>query len=213
MPTINVWSKVAVAVQTALAAAKTITAITKANPPVATSTAHGYTNGQEALLKLTGMTELNNAVVVVDNVTANTFEIKGWDSTNFGTFATGTAELITFGAQAATVTDVSRSGGEPKPIDVTTIHDETDKEVPGNFAAVTYSMDNLWDPADPALVELRKASQVKGRRAMRVTFSTSAKFYFDSHPSALLAPGGSAGDKVTTPASFRLTGPISAYAS
>ena len=43
--TINVWSKVAVAVQTALASAKTITAITKANPGVATSVAHGYADG------------------------------------------------------------------------------------------------------------------------------------------------------------------------
>ena len=42
MAVINVWSKVAVAVQTLLAAPKVITAISKANPAVATSTAHGF---------------------------------------------------------------------------------------------------------------------------------------------------------------------------
>ena len=40
------WTNVQVAMQTVLAPAKTITAITKANPAVATSTAHGYTNEQ-----------------------------------------------------------------------------------------------------------------------------------------------------------------------
>ena len=35
------------------------------------------------------------------------------------------------------------------------VHD-TDREQPGNKGAITYSFDNLWDPADPALIELRK---------------------------------------------------------
>ena len=73
-----------VLLQTALAAAKTITAITAASPPVVTSTAHGYTDGQ--VVKITGvvgMAEVNNRAFVVDNVAANTFELKGVDGSTF----------------------------------------------------------------------------------------------------------------------------------
>lgn len=211
--TTNVWTKVAVAVQTALASAKSITAITKANPAVCTSTAHGYANGNEVKLLIVGMLELNYWVGRVANVTANTFELEGVDSTLFNTFTSGTAQVITFGAAAATMQDVNASGGEAKAVDITTIHDDTDKEIPGSKTALSYSFGNLWDPADPALIELKKADNVKGTRCMRFSFASGAKVYFDSYPSASLAPGGSKGEAVTTQTSFKLTGPITAYAT
>ena len=212
MPT-NVWSKVAVSVQTVLAAVKTITAITKANPAVASSTAHGYTNGQEIKLVVAGMLEVNNMVVRVASIAANTFELEGIDSTLFNTFVSGSAQLITFGAAAATMQDVNASGGEANAVDITTIHDDTQKEIPGSETALSYSFGNLWDPADSALAELKKADNVKGTRCMKFSFASGAKVYFDSYPSASLAPGGSAGDAVTTQTSFKLTGPITAYAT
>jgi hypothetical protein len=49
---VSVWSNVGIAIQSALAAAKTITAITKANPGVASSTTHGYSNGDYVLLTI-----------------------------------------------------------------------------------------------------------------------------------------------------------------
>lgn len=210
---VNVWSKVGVTVQTALAAAKTITAITKADPGVVTSTAHGYVDGDIVLLKLSGMIEANHMVVRVDNKTTDTFEMEGIDTTLFNTFVSGTAEKLTFGAAAATFTDVSPSGGEAKSIDITTIHDDTDREIPGNLSAISYSMGSLWVPDDAALVELKAAGAVKGERCLELEFATGAKVYFNSYPSASLAPGGSKGEAVTTPISFKLRGPITAYAS
>jgi len=209
----NVWTKVAVAVQTVLATAKTITGITKASPAVATSTAHGFTNGQEVKLSITGMLELNNRALRVTNVTANTFELEGIDSTLFNTFTAGSAQLITFGASAATFQDVNSSGGEAKDVDITTIHDDTDKLIPGSKSALSYSFGSLWDPTDPALIELKKADTVKGTRCVRLSFATGAKVYFDCYPTASLAPGGSKGEAVTTPISFKLTGDITPYST
>lgn len=213
MSTVNIWSKVAVAVQTALASAKTISAITKASPAVASSTAHGYSDGDIVLIEATGMTEVNHMVVRVDNPTANAFDLEGVDSTLFGTFVSGTAKKITFGASAATFTDVSPSGGEAKSVDITTIHDDTDKEQPGSKTALSYNFSSLWDPADAALVELKKADNVKGERCIGLTFASGAKVYFNSYPFASLAPGGSKGEPVTTQCGFKLRGPITAYSS
>ena len=45
MANAKVWKNVAVAMESARAAAKTITVVTKAKPGVASSTAHGFANG------------------------------------------------------------------------------------------------------------------------------------------------------------------------
>lgn len=65
---------------------KTITAITKANPGVATSTAHGFSNGDVVDLSgIEGMTELNSVRVIVANAAANTFELTDEDGNNIDT--------------------------------------------------------------------------------------------------------------------------------
>ena len=213
MSNVNVWSDVGVAIQTSLGAAKTITAITKANPGVATSVAHGFADGDIVLLKLSGMKEANHMLVRVANKTTDTFELEGVDTTLFSTFTSGTAEEPVFGAASDTIQDVNSSGGEVKPIDTTTIHQDTDTEIPGNKTAISYTFGNIWDPADPALLELRKADRVKGERCVAITFASGAKVYFNCYPSCSLAPGGSKGEVVTTQTGFKLRGPLTSYAS
>lgn len=59
-----------------LEANKTITAITKATPPVVTSAAHGFSNGDWIKISgVVGMTELNDRTFEVANVTTNTFAL------------------------------------------------------------------------------------------------------------------------------------------
>lgn len=72
-----------------------ITAITKANPAVVTSAAHGLSNGQDVYLdSIVGMVELNGRFARVANVAANTFELTDYqgnniNSTNYTTYASG----------------------------------------------------------------------------------------------------------------------------
>lgn len=209
---INVWSNVAVAAQTALATAKDISAITKANPGVATSTAHGLSNGDVVLLRVTGMRQLDYMIVRVANVDTNSFELEDIDTTSFGTFVSGTAQVVTFGAEAATFQDVNPSGGEAQPIQANTIHIDYDIELPGNKTALTYSFGSLWMPGDPCLLALAAADRVKGALGIRIEFATGDLVYFSARPSVSMAPGGSSGNVVTTPVSFRLAGPLTFYA-
>ena len=63
-----------------LESAKTITGITQANPAVVSSTAHGYSNGQEVVLEgIVGMTTLNGGNYLVAGATANTFQLQDLD--------------------------------------------------------------------------------------------------------------------------------------
>jgi hypothetical protein len=58
------------------AAAKTITAMTNANPAVCTSVAHGYTTGDEVLITST-WEDATDTVFKVTVLTADTFSLSG----------------------------------------------------------------------------------------------------------------------------------------
>lgn len=69
---------------------KNITGITQANPAVVTSNAHTYTNGTRVTIAdVGGMTEVNGLTFTVDNVTTNTFELSGINSTAYGAYTSG----------------------------------------------------------------------------------------------------------------------------
>jgi len=69
---------------------KAITGATQANPCVITSTAHGLSNGQIVTIKsVGGMTEINDRQFQIANVTANTFELSGEDSTSHTAYTSG----------------------------------------------------------------------------------------------------------------------------
>lgn len=200
--TVSVWSGVAVAVQSALGANKTITAITKANPGVASSTSHGIANGAYVLLTIVGMYQVHNRVLRVANQAANTFELEGEDTTNYGTFVSGFANEITFGTAISTVTGVTVSGGEFDKEDTTTIHDNQRSQIPTVASPTVFAMESIWDAGDASLKLLVAAADAKTTRAVRITFSNGQKYLFNGYPGATLAPGGTAQGKVITPLSF-----------
>ena len=68
-----------------LASAKTVTAITNANPAVATCTGHGYTTGDEIMLS-SGWEDATDSVYKIEAVDANSFKILGLDTTNTSFF-------------------------------------------------------------------------------------------------------------------------------
>ncbi len=70
--------------------AKVITNITVANPPVVTSAAHGFTNGDSIWITgVIGMTQINNQLYTVANATTNTYELSGANSTQYSAYITG----------------------------------------------------------------------------------------------------------------------------
>lgn len=211
----KVWSNVAIAVQSALATALTISGITKANPAVVTYTGTDPTNGDYLLLKVQGMSQLDYRVVRAANVNGagNTFECEGVDSSSFDTFSSGTAEVITFGTTLSVVSGLSVSGGDFNFIDTTTIHDSVNKQIPGNANPTTFNLTCLWDPADAGLVALKAAADAKAVRCVRFTFADSTKFVFAGYVGATLSPTGSAQQRVETPVVFTMYGRPTSYST
>lgn len=214
MATARKWSNVQIAMQSAVDADKTISAISKASTGVVTSTAHGYTNGDYVILQVQGMFQLNDRVCRVANVATNTFELEGIDTTLFDTFSSGTCARVTFGTSITTATSISSSGGGFDFIDTTTIHSNTRTQVPGLPAASTFTFDNIWDVSDAGLKAMKVASDAQAKRAFKFTFGAGGQIMtFYGYVGANLLPGGSAQQMVTTSAAITMNGTPSYYAS
>lgn len=214
MATAKVWKNVAVAVQSALAAAKTITAITKASPGVVTSASHGYSNGDIVFLSISGMYQLNDKAVRVAGVTTDTFQIEGVDTTSFETFSSGTAEKVTLGTSITTATNVTVSGGNFEFIDATTIHGNSKTQIPGLPEATSFQMDHIWDISDTGLLALKSASDNQSKRVFKFTFGTGGQIMlFAGYVGASLLPAGAGQQLVTTPTVITMNGTPTYYSS
>lgn len=212
---VSIWSNVQVAVQSALGTANTISGVTKANPAVATYTGANPTTGDYIVMTAQGMREIDGRVFRIANVLTGpkTFELEGVNSTAFGTFSSGSFQGITYGTTLSTLRGLSSSGGDFNFIDVTTIHDQVQKQVPGLSNAATYTFESVWDIADAGLVALKAAADTQSQRAVRFTFSNGQKVVFVGYVGATLLPGGSAQDLVTTQVVVTMFGTPTAYST
>jgi len=200
--------------QSALAAAKTITGITKASPGVVTSTSHGYSNGDIVFLTVSGMYQINDKPVRVAGVTTDTFQLEGVDTTSFDTFSSGTAEKVTLGTSITTATTITSSGGNFDMINATTIHGNAKSEIPGLPEATKFDMDHVWDISDAGLLAMKLACDNQAKRVFTFTCGPGGQvMLFAGYVGAALLPAGAAQQLVTTPTVITMNGTPTYYAS
>lgn len=210
------WTNVGIDVETARAAAVSITNVGKANPGLVTyaGTVHP-SNGDWIYVQAQGMHQINDRIFRIANVntSAKTFELEGEDTTSYDTHISGSYQVITFGASFNTVQTVSPSGGDYEKADVTTIHDAVRKNVPTIAQPLTLSMTNIFDLSDPGFVECNKAYKAKAKRAIRLRFGTGAKIVMIGYVGAAGVPTGQAQGVVQTPVTIEAQNLPTVYAS
>lgn len=213
MATARKWSGVAVAMQSALGANITATAISKASEGVVTAT-NTLTNGDYVVASIQGMRQLDDRVFRVKSVSGASFTLEGEDTTLFDTFVSGTFNKITFGTSITTATSISGSGGTFDFIDTTTIHATAKSQMPGLPSAASFEFDNIWDVSDAGLKAMKTASDAQAKRAFLFIFGTGGQIMaFNGYCGASLLPAGSAQQMVTTKTTITMNGTPSVWAS
>jgi len=213
MATAKIWSNVQVAMQSALATGVTATGITNANPGVVTYSGAAETNGTYVVMTVQGMTQVNNRVFRVASAATGTYALEGENTTNYGTFSSGSYQVVTFGTTLGTVRGLTAGGGDYNFIDTTTIHDTIATQIPGLANPSTFTFENIWDVSDTALIALKSASDLKSVRAFKFTFSDGQIMVFNGYVGANLLPGGNAQDLVTTQTVITMFGSPTYYSS
>lgn len=171
MTTPRVGVNLKVEIQSSLGSAKTITGITKANPGVVSSTAHGYSNGDVVVIAVPqGMIEMDGQAVRVANKTNDTFECEKLNTTSYSDFEADdgdsppassslvTAKKIASFATWGNSTGFDRPNTEPNKIDTSTLLDTEDQYVFGRKTASGGTVATILDPSIPAQAIVDAAS-------------------------------------------------------
>lgn len=165
---------------TTFAAAKTITALTNANPAVATSTSHGYSDLDEILLT-SGWEDATDTVYRVDQLTADTFEVEGLNSTDTDWYAsgtgTGTAEKLSGWTEIPQVLNITSSGGDARFTNVEPLAKRNSIAVPTGFNPSTITLTLGHDPSQAAYQTMIDLSRTLTKVAFKVVISGGGTGY------------------------------------
>ncbi|MGZ8927134.1 MAG: phage tail tube protein [Methylobacter sp.] len=220
MSTITKMTNVAIALQSALGVAKTITGITKAAPGVVTAT-HDFANGDYVVLSVQGMQQLDGKVYRVCSVsTTVSFQLEdvtagtGIDTTLFDTFSSGTAKKITFGTSLSTVAEISMSGGDFAKVDTSVIHANVKREIPGLASPVSIDIKHLWDITDAGQLAMKASSDAQTQLAIKVTFGVGGKvMVFNGYVGFTALPAGAFGEALKSSGSISATNAPTYYSA
>lgn len=180
------------AISTAIAAKKTITAVSNANPGSASAVAHGYSAGGILLLSMAS-TRLDQRVVrVAPSPATDAFGMEGIDTTDTvrypSGFGVGAAQLVTGFVPMSQTTDVQSQGGEQQFNQWVYVEDgqQRQRKTFRNARSLQHTMDYDADLAwHQALLD---ASDAGTTRVLRVTLPNGGLIYrsvevsFDGEP-------------------------------
>lgn len=197
------------AVQTGLGSTDAITAITAANPPVVTSTAHGNLEGDVGQIAgVVGMTELNGNLYVVDDPTANTFELADVDASAYAAYVSGGTFAPVVFSPFCELTGVNQQDGQADEIEVSTICSTAKEFEIGLGDSGTVQLDFNWAGNETVQAALRAAKRSGAITAFRVTFpGTGGKVVMLGYVQSM-SFAGQVNGVWTASATIKLTGNI-----
>jgi hypothetical protein len=199
-----------------LAAAKTITAITNANPAVATATAHGYSDGDEIVLT-SGWEDATDTVWKVDELTTDTFSLLGLNatSTNFypaGSGA-GTAQKVSNWTEIPQVLSIATAGGDARFTTISPIARRNSINVPTGFNATSITLTLGHDAANATYQSMLDISRSLSKVAFKMVLSGGAVTYGYGYMSVSEAPSLNVNQANQVTAAITLLGRSISYAS
>lgn len=173
------------------ASAKTITALTNANPAVATSTSHGYTTGDEILLT-SGWEDATDTVYKITVVDANSFQILGLDTSNTSFYptgsGTGTAQKISDWTAIPQVLTISSSGGDARFTEVNPLAKRNGVKIPTGFNATSVTLTLAHDAGNANYQTMLGISRTLSKVAFKQVISGGAVTYGYGYMSASEMP-------------------------
>lgn len=203
------------AVATAFAAAKTVSAISNAAEATVSCTAHGYSVG-DILQLYSGWGRLNRRAVRVKSATTDAFVAELIDTTNTEFFPTGsgggTVRKVTTFTQIPKYLNPTQSGGDPKNVTVRFMDEDVDTNLNDGFNAVTESFEIDADQFGTSSYNaLRTLSDVQTDTILKKTLKSGAIIFTPCTVSLNENPKLSSGNIMTNVVSINGNGRITRY--
>lgn len=167
--------------QSAISAAQSLTGISKAAGAVVGYSGADPTNGNYiALTDIFGMTEFEDAMVKVSAVDtgANTFVAEDQDSSGFGTFVSGSMQVVTLANEIGDGTGFSITGFEQQFAEYNLLRDRITRKVPTIVSAGGIEIPMLWDPSDATAQAMLAAADSAAKVGFKILFPDGLEMLF-----------------------------------
>ena len=175
----------------AVGSALSVTGATNASPCVMTSTAHGLSNGDYVIVT-SGWARTPDRVFRVANVTTNTFELEGHDTSDTAVYAAGSGigsvKKVTTWTQITQVLTVSSQGGDQQFATYQPLEGDREVRIPTTKSGGGLDIEVGDDPTLAGFIAAQAANDDRVARALRITNANGSKSLFYSYISADKVP-------------------------
>jgi hypothetical protein len=194
-----------------------ITAVSNANPAVATAAAHGLAAKKEFILT-SGWDDANNRVFRVGAApAAGTFNIDEFNTTSVTRFTpgggVGSVRPIDAWQEIQQVLNPSSSGGEPQFAEVDPLASQNRFQIPTGFSATNITIPIGDDPSLPGYLAMKNASENRLLVALKVLKPNGNVNYFYGYTALNEIPSLTKGQVDTITATFAPQGNTTRYAT
>ncbi len=170
---------------------KNISAISNANPGVASCTANGYANG-DFVEVTSGWSRLTEKVVRVSAAATDAFDLEGIDTTLTSIYpaagGAGSVRRISGWTQLAQILTTSSVGGDQQFLTYQFLEGDAQKRIPTfkNAAGLTLSIAD--DPTQPGYQLVSAANDDREPRAVKVTLPNGSVILYNAYVSLNKTP-------------------------
>lgn len=194
----------------------TVSAISNANPGVATAAAHGFVDGDYVEVT-SGWSRLTDKVVRVDNATTGAFDLEGIDTTSTSIYppggGAGSARKISGFTQLAQIVGSTSSGGEQQFLTYQFLESDAEKRIPTFKSAAGITFNIADDPSLPGYQLAKQANDDSLPRAVRITLSNGAVLLYNAYISLSTIPSLTVNELMTVEVTLSLLAEPVRYAS
>jgi hypothetical protein len=193
-----------------------VTALTNAAAAVATATAHGFANGD--ILEVTsGWSRLTNKAVRVANITANTFELEGINSTLTSIYPAGSGigsvrKVLSF-TQLSQILSSTSSGGDQQFLDYQFLEADAQKRIPTfkNAAGIAFSVGD--DASQPGYQLASVANDDRLPRVAKILLPTGASIFYNAYISLNKTPSMTVNELMAVEVTLSLLAEVVRYSN
>lgn len=163
------------------ATAKTVASFTNANPGVATSTTHGFVDGDELLL-VTNWEDATDSVYRADSLTADTLSLTGLDTSNTRFFPVGsgagsTLQKVSSWVEIPQVLTIDTSGGDARLATISPLARRTPINVALGTNPVSVKLMIGHDPSNATFLQMLSISKALTKVAIKLVLADGATTY------------------------------------
>lgn len=181
-----------VAIASGYGASKTMSAVTNANPGVATfATGHGFSTG--SIIEVTsGWSRLTEKVVKLGTVSGDTAPLAGIDTSLTSIYPTGggigSARLITGWTQLSQILTSGSSGGEQQFLEYQFLESDAQKKIPTFKSASGLTFSIADDATQAGYILAATANDDRLPRAVSITLPSGSVIYYNAYISMNKTP-------------------------